>query len=351
VADYASILVVRLSSMGDVLFALPAVQALLASGKAERVSWLVEDRAAALVRDLPGLHEVLVFPRRDRARWPAHARLLRARHDDVVLDLQGNLKSRLQLMCLRAPRKVGFDAPLAKEGAQRALTERFLPPGDVKHRVAANLAILSRLGIKAPRTPARPDIALSGATGTNEAASERAAHRTTHRAAHQAGDAAPRVILHPGTSAFGQLKRWAPEHFAALGDRLAHTLDAEILVSGGPGEDDLVRAVLHGMHAPSRPLGSGGLGELADALRQADLLVASDSLPLHLANALGTPVLGLYGPKDPAVTGPFFDRSRVVRSGVACSPCTLRRCGDRICMERLEVDAVLAEACGLHANG
>lgn len=314
---------VRLSSLGDVLFALPAVQTLLASGIAERVSWLVEDRAAALVRDLPGLHEVLVFPRRDRSQWPAHARMLRARRDDVVLDLQGNLKSRLQLMCLRAPRKIGFDAPFAKEGAQRALTERYVPPGRIKHRVAANLAILSKLGLDVSLDPARPRVPLGNEPTT-----------------HTSSDAPPRVVLHPGTSAFGQLKRWAPARFAALGDRLHRTLGAEILVSGGPGEEPLVQAVLAGMHGPSRALETAGLGDLADALRATDLLVAADSLPLHLANALGTPVLGLYGPKDPAVTGPFFDRARVVRAGVACSPCTLRRCGDRICMERLAVDAV-----------
>ncbi len=330
-ADSASLLVVRLSSLGDVLFALPAVQAVLASGRFERVSWLVEDRAAALVRELPGLHEVVVFPRRDKGRWPAHAKQLRARRDDVVLDLQGNLKSRLQLMLLRAPLKLGFDAPLAKEGAQKALTERWLPPGDVKHRVHANLAILARLGIDPPPA-SRPDVPL----GTG-----RGAPRDDDR---------PRIVLHPGTSAFGQLKRWAPERFAALGDRLASALDAEVLVSGGPDEQDLVRAVVDGMHAPSGALRTGSLGELADALRGTDLLVAADSLPLHLANALGTPVLGLYGPKDPAVTGPAFDRSAVVRAGVACSPCTLRRCRDRICMERLEVDAVEAAARDLLAR-
>jgi ADP-heptose:LPS heptosyltransferase len=327
VADYASILVVRLSSLGDVLFALPAVQALLASGKAERVSWLVEDRAEALVRNLPGLHEIVVFPRRNRARWPAHAAALRARRDDVVLDLQGNLKSRLQLMLMHAPRKIGFDAPLAKEGAQRALTERFLPPANVKHRIAANISILSQLGINVPLPATRPAVTLGHPLSDTRIAGGR-----------------PRIVLHPGTSAFGQLKRWSSENFAALGDRLVQAMDAEIFVSGGPSEHSLVQGVLADMKSPARVLESAGLGDLADELRATDLLIAADSLPLHLANALGTPVLGLYGPKDPAVTGPYFDHSAVVRSGVACSPCTLRRCSDPICMERLSVDSVVATA-------
>ena len=81
-----------MSSLGDVVFAVPAVESLLASGLAERVTWLVEDRAAALPRVVPGLDEVLVFPRRRRRDWPAFALALRRRRDDVVLDLQGNAK-------------------------------------------------------------------------------------------------------------------------------------------------------------------------------------------------------------------------------------------------------------------
>ena len=300
---------------------------LIASGKAERVSWLVEDRAAALVKAMPGLDDVLLFPRHDRSRLWAHARTLRSRRDDVVLDLQGNLKSRMQLACLKAPRKLGFDAPLAKEGAQKGLTERFLPTGDTRHRIAANVAILARLGIHGTLPVERPVIPLGRSQGI-----QRPDPRT------------PRVLLHPGTSAFGQLKRWDPLRFARLGDRLVQERDAEVFVSAGPGENELAQAVCDAMHERARPLQPSGLDDLADELRATSLLVASDSLPLHLANALETPVLGLYGPKDPAVTGPYYPGARVVRSGVSCSPCTLRRCRDRICMEQLEADTVFEAA-------
>jgi len=150
VAGLHSVLVIRLSSLGDVLFALPAVQALLASGLAERVSWLVEDRAAGLLRSVEGLHEVVVFPRRSKRRWPAHLRRLRARRDDLVIDLQGNFKSRAHLAFLRAPRKLGYDAPLAREGAEKALTERFAPGPRVRHRVASHAALVRHLGVDVP---------------------------------------------------------------------------------------------------------------------------------------------------------------------------------------------------------
>jgi len=326
VADFSSVLVVRLSSLGDVLFALPAVEALLASGVSERVSWLVEDRAELLVRPVEGLHEVLVFPRRNWLALPAHALALRRRRDDVVLDLQGNSKSRLQLLCLRSPRKLGFDAPLAKEGSQRALSERFLPAPHVRHRIAVNLAILGRLGVRVPQPVPRPALAL----GRDDPGLPPGAQ--------------PLVVLHPGTSAFGAFKRWAPERFAELGDRLVERCGARLLITGGPAEQDLVSALRGALASPALAPPPGGLSTLAGVLRRAALVVASDSLPLHLANALGTPVVGLYGPKDPRATGPFFDRSRVVRAGVACSPCTLRRCHDRLCMQRLTVDAVFDAA-------
>ena len=343
-----SVLVVRLSALGDVLFALPAVRALLASGRAERVSWLVEDRAAGLLAGIPGLADVVIFPRRRASRWPGHFLRLAARRDDLVLDLQGNLKSRLQLAFLRAPRKVGFNPVLAREGSHRAFTEQVAPPPWAQHRVAQSLALVAALGVPVARRPPRPPLPI------DEAARARvglALAALPDDATQGGGRRAPLVVLHPGTSAFGEFKRWSPERFAATGLALARQDGARVLVTGGPGEEALVAAVRAAAPGTLHAAPRGGLPDLLALLAAADLVIASDSLPLHLANFLGTPVVGLYGPKDPAATGPFFDRSAVVRAGVACSPCTLRRCGDRICMEWLAVEPVLAAARGLLAEG
>jgi ADP-heptose:LPS heptosyltransferase len=331
-----SLLVIRLSSLGDVLFALPAVQALIASGRAERVSWLVEDRAAALLSGVAGLHEVVVFPRSQPGRWLTHALAMRRRRDEVVLDMQGTLKTRLQLGLLRAPRKLGFDSSLARDGAEGGLTETVQPPSWARHRVEQGLALVNALGVEAPRRPERPTITVDPSSADRVAAFiERLPGK------------GPVVVLHPGTSAFGALKRWPPEHFAALGAALSRSAGARLLINGGPGDEPQVAAVRAALRVPATPVPPGSLSDLTAWMAAADVLVAADSLPLHLANALGTPVVGLYGPKDPAVTGPFFDRATVVRAGVACSPCTLRRCGDRICMERLPVDEVEAAALAL----
>ncbi len=322
--------------MGDILFALPAVQALAGSGIAERVSWLVEDRAAALLAGQDFLERVVIFPRRSPTRWPAHAIAMRRRRDDVVLDLQGSLKSRLQLACLRAQRKLGFNSSLARDGAEAALTQAIQPPVGARHRVAQNMALVAALGVPVPAAIPRPRLPDDPA----------ARGRARRRLQEQPGRG-PVVVLHPGTSAFGRLKRWSADRFAEVAANLTREVDARVVVTAGPGEAALADEVARLARVPVlRPPG-GGIWDLAALLAEAHLVIAADSFPLHLANALGTPVLGLYGPKDPTVTGPAYDRSRVVRAGVACSPCTLRRCDDRICMERLEAARVTSAALAL----
>lgn len=325
-----------MSALGDVLFAVPLAQALADSGRVAHLAWLVEDRAAALLRMVPEIDELVVFPRRRKGRWPAHVAALRRRRDDLVLDLQGNLKSRLHLACLRAPDKWGFDLPRARDGAERALTRRLPPHPDRPHRVDANLALLTHFGLEPPRPSPRPRLAIPAA----------ARERVGAWLAEQPGRG-PFVLMHPGTSAFGAFKRWPAERYGELADTLRRRLDARVLLSGGPAEAELVEQVRAACGGRARQAPTAGLEELAALLDAVDLVVAGDSLPLHLANALATPVVGLYGPKDPRVTGPAWDRARVVRAGVHCSPCSLRRCADPICMTRLATAAVADAACAL----
>ncbi|MHC5212236.1 MAG: glycosyltransferase family 9 protein [Planctomycetota bacterium] len=325
-----SVLVVRMSALGDVLFALPAVRALVESGRAEHVAWLVEDRAAVLLEGWPGLDEVLVFPRGRPARWPGWAARLARRRDSVVVDFQSNLKSRLQLRLMRGPRKLGFGPTVARDGAQRAFHELVDPPPSARHRVAQNLSLVAALGIPVTTAPSRPPLHVPAPSAERADALVRSLGE------------GPVVLLHPGTSAFGEFKRWPARHFGVLGEQLASRCGARLLVTGSPDEQALVASVRDSIPHAASIAPTGSLHDLSALLARVDLVVAADSLPLHLANFHGTPVIGLYGPKDPARTGPFFDRSRVVVAGVACSPCTLRRCTDRLCMERLAP----AQVCG-----
>lgn len=336
---YGSLLVLRMSALGDVLFAAPLVQALASSGRVEHLAWLVEDRAVPLVEMVPEVDEIVVFPRRRKGAWFGHARALRARRDDLALDLQGNLKSRLHLGLLRAPQKWGFDVPRARDGSQHALDRKLAPQPERPHRVDANLGLLEAFGLDAPARAPRPRLAIPPES-----------RERVQRWQHELPGSGGLLVLHPGTSEFGAFKRWPLERFARLAEALHASAGLRVVLSGGPSESALLDALEAQLDVPSVRAPVAGLHDLAALLESAALVVAADSLPLHLANALSTPVIGLYGPKDPAVTGPAYDRSRVVRAGMDCSPCTLRRCAEPICMTRLETHEVVAAAEALLAE-
>ena len=156
------------------------------------------------------------------------------------------------------------------------------------------------------------------------------------------------VALHPGVSEFGAIKSWAPERFAALAQRLHEERGSRCLVTWGPGERELAEQVVAASQgAAALAPETRSLVELAALYEACDVVVSGDTGPLHLAAALGVPVVGLYGPKDPAVYGPLDGRTGVasatVWKNVHCSPCKLRRCNNVICMPAIQVSDV-AEA-------
>lgn len=322
----AHVLVVRLSALGDVLFALETVAALRAERPDVRVDFLVEDRFAGVLRDHPDLDAIRTLPRRGARRRLAALWALRSgRRYDAVLDVHGLLKSALPARLVRTRRRIGFAPPLAKEGAHRFYTETVDVPRPTPHRAEQGLHLLRALGLRGDAHPAR----LADA----EAAQELAA------------GTGPLVVLHPGASAFAAFKRWPVERFAELAARLTDT-GVRVAVSFGPGEQDLGRSIRGA--APDVILLDGtelGLLRLAASYRRADLVVAADTGPLHIAAAAGARVLALFGPKDTRLYGPRDHGAghRTLFHDVPCRPCRRRRCASPICILGLDVDAVEAE--------
>ncbi|MBC8327409.1 MAG: glycosyltransferase family 9 protein [Planctomycetes bacterium] len=294
----ARILALRLSALGDVVFAMPAVLALRQLVPEGRVDWLTEDRHAELLRGFPGVDEVLSFPRRAWGRRGGaramlrHLRALRGRRYDLVVDFQGNLKSALQLLTARAPRKLGFDRPAAREGAQRFLSERVADPGRV-HRAERDLRLARRLGF------------------TGDAPAPGPWPLPVPAAAPVAGDRRPRVLLHTSVTAYGRDKEWPRPRWVELARGLDGAgLRVELLWTGGQRAEveDLAESTGCAFLAPATP----GLHHLMALTDAADLLIGTDSGPLHLASLRGTPVVGLYGPTDPLRYAPPGPRQRVV---------------------------------------
>lgn len=329
----ARVLVVRLSALGDLVFALPVLHALHRALPGCRVDWLAEDRCAELPRSHPLVAETLVFPRRAWrggrglfAIWGGLRALRQRPPYDLILDLQSNLKSALHLAHLRG-RKVGFDAPLAREGAQRFLDVRAADPGRV-HRCARDLALLRAAGLE-PGAPVCAPWALPEAAA----------------AAGAAALPAGAVLLHVAVTAYGRDKEWPPERWAELA-RVLRAAGRRPLALWTPGDRahvERIVALAGGAleFAPATP-SLEALMALCDA---ADLLIGTDSGPVHLAALRGTPVVALYGPTDPLIYAPPGPRVRVVYPGAAGEPPPPRDRSRRSpWMERIEVAAVAAAA-------
>jgi lipopolysaccharide heptosyltransferase I len=352
-SDRLRILFVRLSALGDILFALPVFTRLRQAMPEAHITWLVDDRAASLLRGHPDIDELLVFPRkawseavRHPLKWSglardarAFLRRLRGGHD-IALDVQGNLKSGILTYLSRATRRIGFARRSCREGNWLFTNEHVDPPREKRHRLERDLSLLSALDMEpsfcAPRFPIESE---------NPAVDRLLKSAFPGRNGKAAGR--PLIVLHPGTSHFGEFKRWPSDRYGATAHALARSTPCDILVTWGPDEEDLADAVVEtsrGAAVKSPPTGS--LRQLAALLARADLLVAADTGPLHIAALLGIPVVALFGPKDPDIYAPVpvLAPVAVVRAGVPCSPCKLRKCDLRICMTEIEPEWVVAAA-------
>lgn len=340
------ILIVRLSALGDVVHALPLLDALRRARPDAHIGWLVEEASSSLLLGHPQIDRVWVAPRRESERLLRRARLaaaagpwlrlireLRAARYEVSIDAQCNLRSSSLARLSGAARRVGFAPPFTKEQAHRLLTDPVVAPPHKQLKVERNLELLRPFEIDT--RGARAQVAIPD--------SARAAARDA-RAKLGAG---PIVALHPGVSRFGAFKSWSPDRYAALARELDAARGARCVVTWGPGERDLAAAIARdaGAAATLAPE-TGSILDLAALFECCDAVVGGDTGPVHLAAALGVPVVGLYGPKDPAIYAPWDARTgeaaSTVWKRVACSPCGLRRCDNVICMPAIQVEDVMA---------
>ena len=321
-----SVLVVRLSALGDVLFALETVAAIHRERPDVRIDFLVEDRFRSLLDNHPQLATVHVYPRRRRAAIAASLWNLRKSRYDVVLDLHGILKSALHVVIARARHKVGPGVPASREGAARAYSLVVPMPTPAPHRAEVGHRLLAAIGLSG--RPAAPRLAIVQPPAALLLASK-----------------APRVFLHPGTSAFAAFKRWPSERFAELARRLTDR-GLSVLVGFGPGESELAAPVL--ARAPRTIAIDGGqlgLLGLAGVMQQCAVVVAADTGPLHLGATVGARCVALFGPKDQARYGPrahSTEPHEVLWHEVPCRPCRRRTCVTPQCV--LGIDVATAEA-------
>lgn len=325
------VLLARLSSIGDVVHTLPVAAALRRAG--HDVVWLVEPAGRALLDENPAVARVVGTPAARGLTWDAARatlRALRSERCDVALDLQGLWKSAAWARLSGAARVAGWGRRLRREPASALLLRETLesPPRGT-HVIDRNLALLRLLGIEAEGTRDFPLPPLARADASVEAGL-------------RALGLDDFVLLDPGGGWAGKL--WAPERYAALAAAL-RLRGFRSLVAWGPGEQDLAERVVAASGGAAVRAFPTTLLEFGALARRARLVVAGDTGPMHLACALGAPVLALFGPTDPARNGPFAADDVVVARRPPCFPCYRRGCATHAgVMDLLDVDEVLAGA-------
>jgi 3-deoxy-D-manno-octulosonic-acid transferase/heptosyltransferase-1 len=374
-----NILIVKLSAIGDVIHTLPSLAALRRCYPDADITWVVEEAAADLLADHPDLNRVIVSGRK---RWlnelrrgqitaPLREMLLflrdlRRHPYDLVIDFHGLFKSAVIVFLSGGKRKLGYDSLQELSGL---FYNEKIPEEMGKHAVDRYLDFVRHVAGKSGAVclAATPEFRIT--VGENEKRrvaalfKEHAASFPSGRERHSplplalhpfpAGDQpgaettageegvhkdAPRfVAVNP--VAFWETKLWEEEKFAELCDRLREELGIGIVLTGGKSAP--LEWICRRMRTKAVNLGGRTtLRELACIYREAALLVTTDSGPMHLAAAVGTPIVALFGPTDPARTGPYGPGHRIIRKGLSCSPCFRKRCETPRCMTDISVEEV-----------
>ena len=307
--------------IGDAVLSLPAIKSLKQNFPDSEI-WVA---ATEWVKDLFSVSDdspkVIPIPSlKDARTFRAFSRELREKDFDVGVLLTNSFSSALLFYLARIPNRWGY----RRDGRRVLLTKSVLlkEPDDSVHQLNYYLNLLAGLGLKI----SSPEI------GLKLTAEEKGEARQIVLSAGL-DPARPLIIFDPGAS-YGPAKRWPAPSFAALGNMLQASPDAQVLLIGSSDEDALARKIAAEMEKkPASFVGKTTLRQLVSLISLANLFVTNDTGPMHLANALRVPVVAIFGPTDPSRTGPFFQPARVLRKEVPCWPCLYRKCPyDHRCM-------------------
>lgn len=317
------VLVVKLSSLGDLFHALPAVHEVKRT-LGGSIDWLTQPEYRALVGCFTDVDQVVEFPRRHLIRsFPSFIKALRETRYDYVLDFQGLLKSGISARLARAEQRIG--PSYAREGAPLFYSALAGPPNRHRHAVEEALDIPRFMGIT-PSTPVFP---------VQFPVQERSGPR-------------PHIGLLPCSR--WETKNWPPEHFSKLAAMLHQKVGGTLFLIGGPEDVETGARIEREAGVPMQNLcGRTSIVEMGGMLQGMDLMITVDSGPMHVAAALNVPVLALFGATDPNKTGPYGPgHIALQRGGLDCQPCHSRWClrpgRDLLCMRDLQPERVFSAA-------
>jgi lipopolysaccharide heptosyltransferase I len=319
------ILIIKPSSLGDVVHSLPFLNALRERFPKAEIHWVIAKGFEDLLTGHPMVKKIWII---NKDIWKKLSKIrssfqeirillreLRKERYDIVIDLQGLLRSGVITGATGSPVRIGFEE--GREGSRFFYTSKVEGGKDI-HAVDRYLKIAAFLGCNIK------DVCFPFPLSFNSAL------RTPHSALNE-----DYAVMVPG--ARWKTKRWPPEKFGEL----SSLLPIRTVIVGGRGDKSIAKEILASSGNKSiSVVGKTDLKGLIEIIRGARFIVSNDSGPMHIAAALGIPVFAIFGPTDPVRTGPYGKGHTVIREEVSCSPCFKKNCGDMKCMESLSVEKV-----------
>lgn len=322
--DFKRILIVKLSSIGDVVHTLPVLSALRKKYPESYIAWVVKKKAADIIASHPHLNEVILY---EGVRKTAQR--LRSLKFDLAIDLQGLFRSGLLTFLSGAKTRLGFSRANSRELSYLFLNLRVTPEEEDRHVIDKNLSLLRPLGIEVKEK----EFIIPVSDKNKEYIASFLREKGI----------APNdllIALNPGASWSSKL--WPEERWAELTDRLIEKLKAKAIFLWGPEERKTVDSIVARME--NRPLIScrTNLKELAVLISKCQLFVGGETGPLHIACALNIPTVALIGPTDSVRNGPYGEGHMVIEKDLPCRGCWRHECRRLDCMRLITVDEVFS---------
>lgn len=335
------ILIVKLGAVGDVVHTLPALHSLRKSFPHAFIAWAVERKSMDVVTGNPDLDEVIIFERKELQKifkgdglfaayrfFKEFASKLKGYDFDLVIDFQTLLKSGIITFSSGAKKRIGFDK--WRELNRTFTNERVKAVS--RHTVDKYLELVDAAGARPDKSPIK--IAYS-----SEDASYVEGFLNEKKLADKSW-----VAINPGASWTSKL--WPVERFADLCDILEDS-GIPVVVVWGPGEERLVDGIVGATRSRPKVAPSTSIKQLACLLERSSLYIGGDTGPMHMAVAMGTPVVGIFGPSDPERNGPYGEGHIVLQADIDCIKCWKKRCSSMECMNNVSAqdvaDAVISK--------
>lgn len=335
--EVENILIIKLSSIGDVVHSLPFLEAIRNKFTHARIDWLVEEAASPILKGHSAIDRIIVS---NRKSWQNKVfkglgcisvlreaaqlfKEIRARRYDLVIDLQGLFRSGFLVGLSRGDRKIGMVG--AREGGGLFLNEKPVSVDYEQHAADRYLEVAEYLGCNITARVGNIPVLDTDKTIVDEWIN------------HNGAEKRPLIAINP--MARWKTKLWQKESFSTLADRLCNELSCRIVFTGSGQDRTIIDDISDRMeHRPINLAGQTSLKELAYLYSICNALVTTDTGPMHIAAAMGCRVIALFGPTDPLRTGPYGNRHEVIRSDIECSPCFKKACEHMTCMKQISVE-------------